>query len=1538
MKKILLILLLVIIGFGSRTMGQETCTNATFLSPVDTIIQLSANDSVKWYVFNASLTSFVFQVNYGEMITSAIANNTGIHLYSGNCNNLTEFAANDSLNSNILYTNNLNINSIYYIKVNYSNLKPAYFETSSKSNTTLATTNCTYSCNLISNGTFLTTVYNPHPHSPFFYNQIPCWCAAWGSPRMRSPVGPGNGWGVVIQAGSDGYYDPNNTTNIYTPWTNPDFFIGSEAIYQNINIESGKSYRLIFPYQLSNMNHDEVILHITITSQTFPCSAFAQTYGDYGHGFQIPPQLIPPVWSQTIQVPKYWTNSLYDLFDEIITIPAILPSGNYKLLFYPEYDPPFPIVKWGKESGVAISNVQLIPQNLPVVNIVPTIGGTLGPCVNNTLTAVTSPSNYGFSYTWSTGYTSNIYNYITVNPQTTTNYVCTATDIHGCTATATYTQSVLTLPIPIITVDNNNNICIDAMGVSRTYSTQSGYSGYQWNISSGGTIIAGGTGNNYVTVVWNTPGNQTVSVNFISNMCPTSTTTYNLTVHTIPTVYAGDDREICKGDIISIGGNPTATGAPNITFNWFSIPATAINQTSSSNPTVAPVINTTFHVIATSSNGCNASDEVTVVVKDFQTPIITGHNNNCDLTTTYTATNGSNYSWSKTVNGTVTTLGTATTQTVTWPSIINNSDPCIVKVTNTENECTSNSSITVYNCCKDELPDSRRVFHDEIINNSIIPPIAPEETVYLNGTIIIDNDNLTLNSNSFRMGPYAKIIVKEPFEFTITAPTGANFASTLEAGCQFMWDGVYVSDPAAKVEVTGNSTIRDAINGIVSDNAGIVTIEDALFKDNYFNVKISNTLQYPPTLPYLPYNGTIKKTHFEGKPNLPYPPLANQKTYDGIHCTNVYNPFIIGDESSSDLRNYFSDMRFGIYANNSDLYIYNNKFTNIVNGTYIPSAIQKYYPEGAIYAVHNDVKPYILSNTLKVGANITEPLKRNYFENCNTGIYSFQYVNTLNNNDFKDCYNGISLVNISSGTEIRENMVYTSSASIVMPGKGISVRNAHQPDDGIDCLIEENHITNKQIGISMLGVKSSINFTRVTHNYINNYITGFPNQPPVLQTERQSGISVSNCDGIEVSLNNINRNYPALGSNFEDQSILGIWTTESRGANIFQNYMTHMGSGIYTNGLLTNTQYNCNIFDDNFHGIQFGINSSVSHQGTSNGYNPYNKWLDYNPQTGHERMLDNNGLNSPGFYYYYDPSSGQEYDPTLTPLSGLIIPYIQNGEYLCVNNGTIGPLGLVDPINNLEAREVALGQIVRDEKYYGFLEEEYKAKDREYVYAILREDPSIMNMGGADDNVYLQFYNDAYNSDIERVLQMREEMYEQNLELAREKLSQIADDSSINTNRRIVDNIYIDSWASGIYDFTQAQENALSTVANLPAYAGGDAVYTARVMLNIDPMDIGVDYAKPPQNKPQIAKENPVKVFPNPASSQLTIAFSDIISNDAVIEIYGNMGNLVLSENMHAGNYTKAIDVSKLNSGLYFYNISLNGTKVTSGKLTILNK
>ena len=116
----------------------------------------------------------------------------------------------------------------------------------------------------------------------------------------------------------------------------------------------------------------------------------------------------------------------------------------------------------------------------------------------------------------------------------------------------------------------------------------------------------------------------------------------------------------------------------------------------------------------------------------------------------------------------------------------------------------------------------------------------------------------------------------------------------------------------------------------------------------------------------------------------------------------------------------------------------------------------------------------------------------------------------------------------------------------------------------------------------------------------------------------------------------------------------------------------------------------------------------------------------------------------------------------------------------------------------------------------------------------------------------------------------------------------------------------------------------------------GNAVYTARVMLNLDPTSLNLEYAKPPVHNQPIVTENTVKVYPNPAHKQFTIEFKDVVNN-ALIEVYSSIGNLVLTDNMQ-GVYIKNIDVSNLNDGFYFYKITINGTKFSSGKLTILNK
>jgi hypothetical protein len=1030
---------------------------------------------------------------------------------------------------------------------------------------------------------------------------------------------------------------------------------------------------------------------------------------------------------------------------------------------------------------------------------------------------------------------------------------CTIGGLQASEGTRYFVQ-IIENPSP--TISGPVSICKDNQVI---YTTQSNMQNYSWNII-GGTIISG-NGTNTVTVVWNTNGNQTISVNYSNGVCmANSPTVLNVTV-----------------------------GPPPV-------------------------------------------------------PIISGNNNNCDayqtpaLLTNYTVTNvNPNYSYTWYVNqGTINGTNNNTNVNIMWNQNILNSTPATITVVVSDpDNCTNTTSLNVYNCC---YKPGSIVYYDQILTQ---PP--SNGNFFINGTVVFDC-NINISSSEINMGPYAKIVVTPNHQLVI------DNSSLIKNYCEFMWDGIYASDQSTTIELKGNSTIKDAINGLVSENGGIIKTDNAILKDNYYNIKISNTLQYPPTLPYLPYNGSVKKTEFIGNNSLPFPPYNGQKTYDGIHCTNVYNPFTIGDETSNYMINKFSNMRFGVYSYDSDIEVYNCSFKNIYNGSFQPLITHKYYPEGAIYAIHNGIKLINPSNLLIAGGM---GLKRNYFESCNTGIYSFQYVNTLNNNDFKDCYNGISLVNISSGTEIKENMVYGSSASTVTPGKGISVRNTHSPLTGINCLIEENHITNKQTGISLVNVKSTPeNTTRVLNNIMLNFTPVFPTSANISSgayvpvNSIQTGILAEGCDGIQIKENTINRNFPVIA--IEKENIRGIRISESKNAYVFHNFMMHQGSGIFTNGLLTNTRFDCNILDHDWHGFYFGLASLISDQGAQNVFNPHNAFVG-NYSNGQEKLYspignmingtNYNGTNVPAAKWYYFDNAGLQYST---------IPYLSIGiDYIVNNNATHycesvgGDLPLPDPsepIESWEDREEAMGEIVRDERLYGYMEEYYRTRDREYVYEILRKDPSILYMGTSDDNLYQQFYAEMHNSEAEKVLQLREAMYKEDLAVALEKLGQIAGEDQINLNRRMVDGVYFNTWAQSYYNFTSDQENILKQIAYLTPYSGGDAVYTARALLNIDPDDLGLDFFKPNAEQPMAIKENKAKVFPNPAREQITIQFDDIINSDAEIEIYGNLGNLILKETLLQGNYTKTIDISKLKSGLYFYNVSLNTNKVTSGKITILSK
>ena len=230
-----------------------------------------------------------------------------------------------------------------------------------------------------------------------------------------------------------------------------------------------------------------------------------------------------------------------------------------------------------------------------------------------------------------------------------------------CNGTTSQPFPIIVNSAPLPTLNGPVQACF---GSTVNYTTQTGMSNYTWNISSGGTITAGGTStDNSVSVTWNTIGFQTVAVNFqdVNGCTGIIPALVNITVNALPVpTISGPDTScvISTGNVYS-----TATGKTN--YQW-SISAggviTSGGTTTNDTVTVTWNVAGTQHVWLnyTDANGCNASIPADYNVTTTPSPtvnvtIVPSSNNVCSgtqVTFTATPTNGGitpNYQWK--VNG-----------------------------------------------------------------------------------------------------------------------------------------------------------------------------------------------------------------------------------------------------------------------------------------------------------------------------------------------------------------------------------------------------------------------------------------------------------------------------------------------------------------------------------------------------------------------------------------------------------------------------------------------------------------------------------------------------------------------------------------------------------------------------------------------------------------------------------------------------------------------------------------------------------------------
>jgi len=241
-----------------------------------------------------------------------------------------------------------------------------------------------------------------------------------------------------------------------------------------------------------------------------------------------------------------------------------------------------------------------------------------------------------FMYSWDTGETSP-----SVSVNSGGEHIVTISDTNGCTATASCSVTVRSLPI--VTISGNTSLC--AGGNSQL--TASGGSSYIWNTAATTPTITVTQGGQYSVTATNSYG------------C-SATQSATVTVFSAPVITG--NTAFCPDSYTTL----TASGGD--TYLWSTGATTAsINVNTAGN----------YSVTASTSNGCSGSASVTVVQNEASDVIISGNTVICSgIGTSLTASSGTDYLWST----------GETTQS------INVNNPGVYSVTVTNNNGCSNSA------------------------------------------------------------------------------------------------------------------------------------------------------------------------------------------------------------------------------------------------------------------------------------------------------------------------------------------------------------------------------------------------------------------------------------------------------------------------------------------------------------------------------------------------------------------------------------------------------------------------------------------------------------------------------------------------------------------------------------------------------------------------------------------------------------------------------------------------------------------------------
>jgi|GEM_PF-1494753 len=876
-------------------------------------------------------------------------------------------------------------------------------------------------------------------------------------------------------------------------------------------------------------------------------------------------------------------------------------------------------------------------------------------------------------------------------------------------------------------------------------------------------------------------------------------------------------------------------------------------------------------------------------------------------------------------------------------------------------DCSSFDTVFIPECCSGGVNLNNRTASSVLTDPAFVGYVTGTEFKYnnqlaINGVFTVDTTFTFNRCTQILMGGNAQIQV-------LAGETLSIDSSAFDKKCQIMWDGIYLNGVTAVLNITGASKIRYAKNAVVSISGGQYHVDNSFFDACVRGIVVK------------PYGGThnshVQNTTFHMNNSFltAVPPLAwgVTRTIWAVEITDNAD-IEIGEPTQG--MNTYDSLFGGVHSLNSRTKVYNSRFNAMLRS--IPVSANS----TGIAVLSEGAKNLVYTPKITVGgigANEANTMinvwkgveardrqdvdvQKNSIEKVQTGGFGIIASRmplrnvTINYNTINNQFSGAGLFGTGilvaeaydATVTIRDNKIFQYNGASVQGGVGIRVALAQSGK------VYLNILDNRTMRFVRTGIwLQNIDAKNVAH--VNRNRVLFQSGKTYYQATGplHFGIRLENCVGIHVDENLIERginstpnaNIWVLADSTKIRRLRGISFENSPGSVVSENELRDMGEGVYGYAVSSASVLPCNVFNRCYNGFNFSgpsqmvfsadIGDQILHP--SNG-NPAPTGNDWNSTVNFD--LEGIIASPPGVHWYHDgvniPTDGTQAGSFALPAAA---PEYSGNSTLCDSAYFLAPLP-----NDTIARDLEIGRVIRalwqdttasDERVY------YTLK---YAHRKLKQNPSWLSLGLADDTLYQQVWDttEPYNHGQFREAEEFAALTERDSFILAN--SAVSSALAYETNAQDVNAIYADSWMLEQLEFSSADSATLYTIAIQEPVAGGPGVYYARAMLGLSVDDLtGVDNSRKGRPEPQtVTAPDVFRLFPNPANDLVTVQYALGENETGALEIFDLSGRLIVTKTLAAADNRAEINVTGLQAGAYMVRLLVSGEAREAARLVII--